>query len=168
MIAELLFYQYSSFTLYYCFASQYKFYCVLLFCQLVQVLLCTIVLPVFLFLFRLNPLGFSNSRTNRARNEPFSLNIWSNHLIAAFRGRFRSNIIAANPQTEILLFKQQEFDIDLIPVIMKYNSFTVNERPNERGFIIIKSMEFDQKKLLLANNHHFRLHTALRKLCTFN
>ena len=41
-----------------------------------QYLLSTIVLPVF-FLFRLNPSGFNNSRTDRARNELIYCYIWN-------------------------------------------------------------------------------------------
>ena len=54
-----------------------QFYCVLLFCQL-------------LLLFHLDPSGFNNSRTDRARNEPFSTKIMSNHIIAAFLIKYRS------------------------------------------------------------------------------
>ena len=84
------------------------------------VLLCPIVLPVF------------NSRTSRARNEPFSTKILSHHLIAAFSIKYRSRSSKSKvyPQTEILLYKQ---------------------------------WAFDQKKPLLAINHHFCLHVGKKK-----
>ena len=76
------------------------------------VLLCTIVLPVDFFLFRLNRLGFDNSRIDRARNEPISPKNFSHHLIESFLIKYHSlsSKFAVNPQTEILLFVSWEID----------------------------------------------------------